>query len=101
MAQLLPLYDSPGNAVVINVRAEAKNQEKYGFILTSAISSIITLFMVFATFAYDVYRDETNPIFTLNLVPINGLVTFVLFCVCTNALLSYPLQILAAFDIVE
>ena len=90
-----------GNAVVINVRSESKNQEKYGFILISATATIITLFMVFSTFAYVVYRDETNSIFTLNLVPIDGLVTFVLFCVCLNALLSYPLQILAAFDIAE
>ena len=90
-----------GNAVVINVRSEAKNPKTYGKILTSAIITVILLFMVFSTFGYIVYRDETNPIFTLNLVPINGLITFVLFCVCINAFVSYPIQILAAFDIAE
>ena len=57
--------------------------------------------MVFATFGYIVYRGETEPIFTMSLVPINGLITFVLFCVCMNAFVSYPIQILAAFDIGE
>ena len=90
-----------GNAVVINVRSEARNPEKYGNILTSAVLAVLTIFMFFATFAYVVYRDETEPIFTMSLVPINGLITFVLFCVCVNAFVSYPIQILAAFDIGE
>ena len=90
-----------GNAVVINVRSEAKNQNKYEMILGSAIGTIMTIFMIFSTFGYYVYKDETNPIFTLNFEPINGLVTFVLFCVCINAFFSYPIQILAAFDIAE
>ena len=55
-----------GNAVVINVHSEAKNPDKFNKILASAITTIMSLFMVFATFAYYVYRDETNPIFTLN-----------------------------------
>ena len=59
------------------------------------------IFMIFSFFGYYVYKEETNSIFTLNLEPINGLVTFVLFCVCINALISYPIQILAAFDIAE
>ena len=80
-----------GNAVVINVHSEARHPDKFNKILASAISTICTLFMVFASFAYYVYRDETNPIFTLNFYPINGLITFILFCVCTNAFVSYPI----------
>ena len=37
----------------------------------------------------------------LNLQPIDGLVTFIMFCVCVNCFISYPLQIMAAFDIAE
>ena len=33
--------------------------------------------------------------------PINWYVTFVYFCVCINCFISYPVQILAAFDIAE
>ena len=95
------MYVFEGNAVVINVASEAESLKAYGKILTSAILSVMAFFMVFSTFAYIVYRGDTNPIFTLNLVPINGLVSFVLFCVCINALISYPIQILAAFDIGE
>ena len=90
-----------GNAVVINVRAETINQNKYPRILTSAVISVITLFMVFATLAYYVYREDCNSIFVLNLQPINGYVTFIFFCVCINCFISYPVQILAAFDIAE
>ena len=37
----------------------------------------------------------------MNLIPINGLALFIFSCVCFNALTSYPIQILAAFAIVE
>ena len=57
--------------------------------------------MVFATVAYSVYKDETNSIFVLNLQPITWFTTTIYFCCCMNAFFSYPLQILAAFDIAE
>lgn len=90
-----------GNAVVINVRAETINQDRYPKILTTAITSVLTLFMVFAVVAYVTYKDTCNSIFVLNLVPINGYVTFIFACVCINCFISYPVQILAAFDIAE
>jgi amino acid permease len=31
----------------------------------------------------------------------NGMVIFILTCVCINALTSYPVQILAAFNVIE
>lgn len=37
----------------------------------------------------------------MSLVPINGLVIFIFVCICINALTSYPVQILAAFAIIE
>ena len=46
-----------GNAVVINVRSETKNINKYPMILITAVSSTILLFIVFASFGYYVYRD--------------------------------------------
>ena len=90
-----------GNAVVINVRAETINQHKYPKILTSAIVSVLTLFMVFAIVAYATYKGDCNSIFVLNMQPITWYVTFVYFCVCINCFISYPVQILAAFDIAE
>ena len=51
--------------------------------------------------AYATYKGDCNSIFVLNLSPINAYVTCVYVFVCINALVSYPLQILAAFDIAE
>jgi len=45
-----------GNAVVVNVRAETKNQHKYPTILTTAIASVLSLFLVFAMVAYVTYK---------------------------------------------
>ena len=57
--------------------------------------------MVFSMVAYATYKGDCNSIFVLNLSPINTYVTCVYVFVCINALVSYPLQILAAFDIAE
>jgi len=37
----------------------------------------------------------------MSLVPINTLILFIFTCVCINALTSYPVQILAAFNVIE
>ena len=89
-----------GNAVIMNVRSEAKNKERYPYLLVLAIITTLTLFMFFAMVCYLTFRDNTKDILTLNL-PINGFGIFVMACVCINAMCSYPVQILAAFDIVE
>lgn len=46
-----------GNAVIMNVRAETRNKEKYPFLLKMAILSTVSLFMVFALVCYLTYRD--------------------------------------------
>jgi amino acid permease len=48
-----------GNAVIMNVRAETKNQKAYPTILRSAIIFTVLLFMTFATICYLTYRDLT------------------------------------------
>jgi len=89
-----------GNAVIMNVRAETIHKDRYPRILFYAILSTISLFMVFASICYATYRDTTNEIFVINLA-ITPFTIFIRACVCFNALCSYPVQILAAFDIVE
>lgn len=62
----------------------------------------LTLFICFATICYSVYGETAiKPIFTMTLVPIDSMVIFIFICVCINALTSYPIQILAAFAIIE
>ena len=79
-----------GNAVVINVRSECRQPEKYPKIMTFAIATTLTIFMIFAMVAYATFKAECNPIFTLNLVPVNGFVTTIIVFVCINAFISYP-----------
>jgi solute carrier family 38 (sodium-coupled neutral amino acid transporter), member 11 len=62
---------------------------------------MLILFMIFASVAYTVYKGDCESIFIQNLRPINELVTAINVCVCINCFISYPLQILAAFDIAE
>jgi amino acid permease len=96
------MYIFDGNAIVVNIRAEAKEKKRnYPKILKKAVIFTICLFVVYSVICYSVYRDQTKPIFTNSLVPINSLVVFILSCVSVNALTSYPVQILAAFNIVE
>lgn len=78
-----------GNAVIMNVRAEAKEKEKYPSILILSILSTITLFLTFASVCYITYRDTTNDIFVLTL-KLNGLTIFIRACTCFNCLCSYP-----------
>ena len=66
-----------------------------------ALVSATILFTCFALICYVTYGDKTEPIFTMNLLPINGFTIFITFCVCFNAFCSYPVQILAAFEIIE
>ena len=89
-----------GNAVIMNVRAEAKDKQKYPVVLLYAIISTISLFMVFASVCYVTYRDTIKDIFVLTL-PLSGFTIFIRCCTCFNALCSYPVQILAAFEIYE
>ena len=96
------MYIFDGNAIVINIQAESGDKKlKYPDILKSAVLFTLVLFIFFASTCYYVYRDHTQPIFTMSLVPVNGLVICILTCVCINALTSYPIQILAAFAIIE
>ena len=46
-----------GNAVIMNVRAECKNKEKYPLLLKLAIVTTMSLFMIFALVCYLTYRD--------------------------------------------
>ncbi len=89
-----------GNAVIINVRAETKNKQAYPMILKCAILFTVLLFTCFATVCYLTYRDQTKDIFTLSL-PVEPFTIFIRVCTCFNALCSYPVQILAAFEIYE
>lgn len=95
------MFTFEGTAVVLNIRAEAKNPKTYPKILYSAIFTVICIFVLMATVCYFCYREDTKEIITMNFVPESYLTVFIKLTVCYNALCSYPLQALAAFSIVE
>ena len=96
------MYIFDGTAIIINVSAEAgAKKAQYPKILMKAVLFDLVLFLCFSTVCYYVYREDSQPIFTMSLVPINSMVIFIFVCVCINALTSYPVQILAAFAIIE
>ena len=99
----LAMYLFDGTAIIINVQAEAGElRAKYPKILMKAVLFDLTLFICFATICYSVYGETAiTPIFTMSLLPIDSMVIFIFICVCINALTSYPVQILAAFSIIE
>jgi amino acid permease len=61
---------------------------------------MLVIFNIFATIAYFCYVGQTNSILALNFAT-TPFTTFIIVCVCINALCSYPVQILCAFDILE
>lgn len=98
----LAMYLFDGTAIILNIRAESGSKRaQYPSILLKAVAFDLTLFISFAVICYSVYREKAQPIFTMSLVPINSMVIFIFVCVCINALTSYPVQILAAFAILE
>ena len=98
----LGMYLFDGSAIVVNIRAEAKEKKSYyPLIVKSAVVFTLILFVIFSTICYYVYREHAQPIFTTSLTPFNSLVFFILCCVCINAITSYPVQMLAAFKIIE
>ena len=62
--------------------------------------TMLVIFNIFATIAYFCYVGQTNSILALNFAT-TPFTTFIIVCVCINAICSYPLQILCAFDILE
>jgi amino acid permease len=87
----IAMYLFDGTAIVLNIRGEARDKARYSVILLRAIIFTLLLFICFALICYLVFRDQALPIFSMNLVPINAFVLFILTCVCFNALTSFPI----------
>ncbi|CDW85168.1 UNKNOWN [Stylonychia lemnae] len=90
-----------GNPSVINIQSEARNQYHYPKILRKAVLCLLVLFNVYGLLAYVAYRQGTQPIFIMSLVPLDKVILLVFMGFCFNSMTSYPVQILTAFQIVE
>jgi hypothetical protein len=86
----LAMYTFDANVVVLNVKAEAKNQRSYYKLFLTALIFSITLFNVFASVCYYAFREDAKDMFTLSL-PLSVFTVIIKLGVCINALFSYPL----------
>lgn len=98
----IAMFAFEGNGVVINLKAEARNKSRYPALLRAAIVTIIVWYMAQALVAYATYKAEAGLVdyITQNL-PITKFTIAINILFCLNALTSYPLQILCAFEIIE
>ena len=87
---------------MINLKAVARKKSSYPNILRLAVLVIIIWYMILASVSYVTYKDETGKkdYITQNL-PITGFTIAIQILFCLNALSSYPVQILCAFEIIE
>ena len=99
----IAMFAFEGNGIVINLKAEAKDKIKYPSILRLSILTIIVWYMILATVCYATYRGSLGSVdyVTEKLLPITGFTILINVLFCLNALTSYPVQILCAFEIIE
>lgn len=90
-----------GNGVILNLRDAADDKKKYPKILSLAVLTVVTLYMIFSTICFLDYRVNISTYITSNMVPINGFVVVCIVLFSINALSSYPIQILCCFEIIE
>jgi amino acid permease len=89
-----------GNGIVPNLNNEAKDKRRYPFILVLAVITVISFYLLLSNLCYFTYRGDTLDYVTANL-PINGFTIFLYILFSINAITSYPIQILCAFEIIE
>lgn len=89
------------NSVILNLKANSKNQRKYPKILFVAVSIIFVWYMLIGLVAYFTFRSQTKDYITSNLEPLDGFAITTNLMFCLNALTSYPIQILCCFELVE
>lgn len=97
----LAMFAFEGNGVVLNIRNETRNKQKYPTILILAMSLLIFIYMLNALLCYFAFGPKVHDFVTLDLTPLNGLAITMISLFILNAMTSYPLQVLAVFEIVE
>lgn len=94
------MYTYDANVIVLNIKAEAENEEKYKGIFKRAALFSIIVFLSFTSVCYYTYREESKDMFTMTL-PMDAFSNLVRIGVCINAMFSYPMQILTCFNTIE
>ncbi|CDW82702.1 UNKNOWN [Stylonychia lemnae] len=90
-----------GNPSILNIQSEARNKKRYPTLLKLGVLFLLILYSLYGTVSYIAYREKTQPIFIMSMVPMDKFIYFVFLCFAFNSMTSYPVQILTAFQIVE
>lgn len=98
----IAMFAFEGNGVVINLKAEARDKNRYPIILQLAILSIIVWYMTIGTLSYVTFKAETGLVeYVTSNLPLTAFTIAINILFCINTLTSYPIQILCAFEIIE
>jgi len=94
------MYIFAANTTCINLYSEARIKKNFPKVLASSTFTMLVIYMIYALIAYFCYQGQTNEILTISF-NVNVFTSFIVGCVCFNCLISYPVQILVAFEILE
>jgi len=86
-----------GNPSIVNIYSESKYQNHYPHLVKLAVCFCLGLYTFYASISYIAYRETTQPIFIMSMVPLDPFILFLFICFSANSMTSYPVQILCAF----
>lgn len=89
-----------GNPASLNVQASMKHPRKFPTVLLISTITVSTIVLSLASLSYLAYGHYVEELITLNL-PHNRVTTILRLGYSIGLLLSFPLQLFAAIDIIE
>lgn len=96
----IAVFNFEGNGVILNIKSNMKEPEKFMEIQKNVIIVVVVLLVVFGCFSYEAHGSQIEDMVTMNL-PHNGLTLTVQVLYCFGLLGSYPMQVIPAIDITE
>lgn len=79
-----------GTPSILNIRSEAQHKSHYPLLLKTSILFLLGLFTIYGATSYLAYKNDTQPIFIMTLVPLDPLILFMFVCFSFNSVTSYP-----------
>ena len=94
------VYSHEGIGVVMPIMQSAENPERFLQLLTLAIGTLTSLYVIFGSVCYSAYGSETKPIIT-EMLPNNGFKAAIKILFCINLILGYSICIHPTNMIIE
>lgn len=94
------IYSYEGIGVVMPIMQSAENPERFLQLLTLAIGTLTSLYVIFGSVCYSAYGSDTKPIIT-EMLPNNGFTATIKILFCINLILGYSICIHPTNMIIE